>query len=63
MGYGINLYLTTQTSSKPWTFGPYMTDAIFVSKLEIAGDIIMLTDINDFPEYRSRKGCVYLYSL
>jgi hypothetical protein len=33
LSQNVRLYLTSQTSEKPWTFGPYETSASYASKL------------------------------
>lgn len=49
LGRGINLYVTSQSSSKPWTFGPYRSTGYNVRSLQITGDIVMLADTSAQP--------------
>lgn len=63
LGRGINLYVTTSTSFKSWTWGPYRSSAFTVQNLQMAGAILMLTDTSEYPEYHFQKGGVYLYYL
>lgn len=44
IGRGINLYMTTSTSFKSWTWGPYRSSAFTARSLQIAGGVLMLTD-------------------
>lgn len=63
IGRGINLYMTTSTSFKSWTWGPYRSSAFTARSLQIAGGVLMLTDTSQYPEYRFDKGRIYLYAL
>jgi hypothetical protein len=51
------------TAFKPWTWGPYRSSAYNARKLEVAGDILMLTDTSAYPDYKFEKGAIYLYEL
>jgi hypothetical protein len=63
LGTGVNLYLTSQSSYKPWTLGPFMTEAYSVTNLQVAGDIVMVTDSSRYPQNRYGKPSVHLFSL
>lgn len=63
LGRGINLYVTTESSFKTWTWGPYQSSAYNVRNLQIAGDVLMLTDTSVYPEYKFDKGRIMLYAL
>lgn len=60
-GSQVNVYLTTTASVKPFTSGPYPTEASAVNHVEIVNNILMIVDNNDDPFIRS--GGVYLYYL
>ena len=55
--------MTTATSFKEWTWGPYRSGAYNVRRLWVTGDILMLTDTSTFPEQKFEKGRVFLYSI
>lgn len=61
MGTQVNVYLTSLISSKPFTLGPYPTEAKAVNHAKIVGDLLMIVDNDDDP-FR-RAGGVYLYLL
>lgn len=48
-------------ATKPFTFGPYPSDAKAVNHAKIVGDILMIVDNDDNPF--ARAGGVYLYHL
>lgn len=60
-GSQVNVYLTTTASVKPFTSGPFPTEASAVNHVEIVNNILMIVDNNDDPFIRS--GGVYLYYL
>lgn len=51
--------MTTLSSFKPFTSGPYETGAKAVNHVKIVGDVVMLIDNDDNPY--TRAGGVYLY--
>lgn len=57
----VNVYITSVVATKPFTFGPYATDAKAVNHAKIVGDILMIVDNNDDPFVRA--GGIYLYQL
>ena len=57
------MYITTHTSFKSWTWGPYKSPAYTAQNLQAAGAILAVTDTSEYPEYRFQKGGVYLYNL
>jgi hypothetical protein len=61
VGDAVNVYITSVVASKPFTFGPYATDAKAVNHAKIVGDILMIVDNDDDP-FR-RAGGIYLYHL
>lgn len=61
LGTEVNMFLTSLVSTKPFTMGPYLTDARSVNHVKIEGDILILVDNDDNPYVRS--GGVYLYRL
>lgn len=63
LGAGINLYVTSTQSFKPWTWGPYRSSAYRATSMQIAGDILMLTDTDAYPEFKFKKGSIFLYEL
>ena len=63
LGAGVNLYVTSGVSFKAWTWGPYRTGAFNIRKLQINGDILMLTDTSTYPEFKFEKGKVFLFAL
>ena len=58
-GERVIIYVTSLTSFKPHTFGPYETEAKAVNHVKIVDNVIMLVDNDDDP-FR-RAGGVYLY--
>lgn len=48
-------------ATKPFTFGPYPSDAKAVNHAKIVGDILMIVDNDDNPFIRA--GGIYLYHL
>lgn len=50
-------------SFKSWTWGPYKTDAYNARKIEINGDILMLTDATTYPEFKFEKSRIFLFAL
>lgn len=63
LGRGINLYVTSFTSFKAFTWGPYYSDAYNVRTLQIVNDVLMLTNTAANPNYLFEEGSVYLYRL
>ncbi len=63
LGAGINLYVTSTQSFKPWTWGPYRSSAHRAASLQIAGDILMVADTSAYPEFKFEKGAIFLYEL
>lgn len=61
LGDSVNVYVTSVVASKPFTFGPYPTDAKAVNHAKIVGDILMIVDNDDDP-FR-RAGGIYIYHL
>ncbi len=61
IGDAVNIYITSVVATKPFTFGPYATDAKAVNHAKIVGDILMIVDNDDNPF--TRAGGVYLYHL
>jgi hypothetical protein len=61
VGSHVNVYITTTVASKPFTFGPYQTDAKAVNHAKIVGSILMIVDNDDDP--LRRAGGIYLYHL
>lgn len=61
LGSQVNLYITTLVADKPFTFGPYQTDAKAVNYAKIEGQILMIVDNEDNPFVRS--GGILLYHL
>jgi hypothetical protein len=61
LGDVVNVYVTSTVGSKPFTLGPYRTEAKAVNHAKIVGDILMIVDNYDNPYIRA--GGVYLYHL
>lgn len=61
LGTKVNVYITSLVGSKPFTFGPYATDAQAVNHAKIVGNILMIVDNEDNPFVR--PGGIYLYHL
>lgn len=61
VGSHVNVYITSLVADKPFTFGPYATDAKAVNKAKIEGNILMIIDNDDDP--MARSGGVYIYHL
>jgi hypothetical protein len=57
----VHIYISTLNSLKPFTFGPFITEARSVNHVEIVDHIVMLVDNSDDPFYRS--GGVHLFYL
>lgn len=55
----MNVYITTFTSFKPFTYGPFETEAKVVSHAKVVGNIVMIVDTEDNPF--TRAGGIYLY--
>lgn len=63
LGRGINLYVTSFTSFKSFTWGPYYSNAYNVRSLQIINDVLMVADTPSNPEYLFDEGAVYIYRL
>jgi hypothetical protein len=63
LGRGVNLYVTSFTSYKGFTWGPFYSDAYGVRNLQIVNDVLMLADTPSNPEYLVDQGAIYLYRL
>lgn len=61
LGDKVNVYITSLVADKPFTFGPYPTDAKSVNHAKIVGNILMIVDNEDNPFVRS--GGVFLYHI
>jgi hypothetical protein len=61
LGTQVNIYITSVVATKPFTFGPYASDAKAVNHAKIVGDILMIVDNDDNPFLRA--GGIYLYHL
>lgn len=59
----VYLYVTTTTSEKPFTQGPYYSGATVVSNIETQGQMLMLVDVDENPSTMSKEGGVFLYSI
>lgn len=53
--------MTTLTSFKPITQGPFPTDAYYARTLQVVNDVVMVVDQNAYPDYRISKGSIFLY--
>lgn len=60
-GGQVNVYITSLISDKPFTMGPYATEAKAVNHAKVVDDILMIVDNEDDPFIRN--GRIYLYSL
>jgi hypothetical protein len=57
------LYLTTENGYKPFTMGPFISNADAVSKIEVMGNLLFLTDVEEnFHEF-PREGGVFVYRI
>lgn len=63
LGRGINLYVTSFSSFKAFTWGPYYSDAYNVRSMQIVNDVLMVADTPAYPEYLFDEGSIYLYRL
>lgn len=61
LGGQVNVYVTSLVSDKPFTFGPYQTDAKSVNYAKLVGPILMIVDNDDNPFVRS--GGIFIYHL
>lgn len=57
------MYTTTFTSFKPFVNGPFYTGAKFVTGLHIMEDILVIVDVDEFPEWRKRAGGVIIMAM
>ena len=57
----MGIYVTSMVGSKPFTFGPYATEAKSVNHAKIVGDILMIVDNEDNPLVRA--GGIMLYHI
>lgn len=55
--------MTSFTSFKAFTWGPYYSDAYNVRALQIINDVLMVADTPANPEYLFQPGAIYLYRL
>ena len=62
-GRGLNLYVTTSTSFKSWTWGPYRSTAKTAQNLQIAGYILSVTATTEYSEFPYGRGGIFLYYL
>ena len=60
---GVNLYVTSFSSFKGFTWGPFRSAASQVRNLQVINDVAMLVDTSANPEYKFQNGAVYLYKL
>ncbi len=60
-GNEVNAYITSLVSDKPFTLGPFPTEAKAVNHAKIVDDILMIVDNEDNPY--ARNGGIYLYAL
>lgn len=60
-GGEVNIYITTMNSFKPFTFGPFISEAKSANHVKIVDNILMIVDNDDDPF--ARAGGVYLYYL
>lgn len=51
LGRGINLYVTSFSCFKSFTWGPYYSDAYNVRSMQIVNDVLMVADTPANPEY------------
>jgi hypothetical protein len=63
LGRGVNLYITSFSSYKSFTWGPYYSDAYNIRNLQIINDILMVVDTASNPENQYEQGAIYLYRL
>lgn len=55
------MYVTTYNSYKPFTWGPFRSDAKAVNYAQMSDDVLIIVDNDDNPY--TRAGGVYLYVL
>lgn len=53
--------MTSLSSFKPITTGPFQTDAYHARTFQVVHDVVMIVDQNPYPDYRLLKGSVFLY--
>ena len=57
------LYLTSENGYKPFTMGPFVSNADDVQKVEIIGNLLFLTDVDENPYWNRREGGVIIYRI
>lgn len=62
-GGGVNIYITSLASEKGFSWGPYKTGAIFARNLQLVNNLLLVTDVDDHPEFAMRAGGVFIYAL
>lgn len=55
------MYMTSLTSFKPITSGPFEIDAYHARSLQVVHDVVMVVNQNPYPDYKLLKGSVFLY--
>lgn len=60
-GFAVRVYITTLTSFKPFTYGPFESQAKAVNHAKVVGNVLMIVDNDDNPFVRA--GGVYLYHI
>lgn len=43
--------------------GPFETGALSARKLQVAGEVIMLVDVNRYTEFRFQPGAIFLFDI
>lgn len=62
-GGGTHMYITSLAGHRGFTWGPYRTGAHDITNLQLVNNIIMVTDVDQYPQFRMRNGGVFLYAL
>lgn len=60
---GTHVYITSTTGHRGFTWGPYQTSAFNIENLQIVNQLLVVTDVDMYPQFRLRTGGVYLYAL
>jgi hypothetical protein len=62
-GGGTHLYITSQAGHRGFTWGPYLTGARDVANLQIVNELLIVTDVDYYPQFQLRSGGVFIYAL
>jgi len=61
-GQGTHVYITSLAAHRGFTWGPYITAARNSENLQLVNELLIVVDVDQYPQYRLRSGGVFVYA-